>query len=52
MNTRKHPRTLQEAFGPYCTPYIEEPEKFVWSPVRIALTLTYAAAIITLICVL
>jgi hypothetical protein len=26
MNTRKYPRTLNEAFGPYCTPHIDEPE--------------------------
>jgi len=24
MQTRKYPRTMQEAFGPYCTPYISE----------------------------
>lgn len=24
MQTRKYPRTLNEAFGPYCTPYIDE----------------------------
>lgn len=29
--TRKHPRNLQQAFGPYCTPYIEEPARpFDW----------------------
>ena len=25
MNTRKYPRTLNEAFGPYCSPKIDEP---------------------------
>ena len=25
LQTRKHPRTLQEAFGPYCSNEIEEP---------------------------
>ncbi|CAB5144479.1 hypothetical protein UFOVP147_15 [uncultured Caudovirales phage] len=24
MNTRKYPRTLNEAFGPYTSPYITE----------------------------
>lgn len=24
MNTRKHPRTMQEAFGPYTSRHIEE----------------------------
>jgi len=24
MNSRKYPRTLQEAFGPYCSPEIED----------------------------
>ena len=23
MNTRKHPRTMQEAFGPYCSHKLE-----------------------------
>ena len=23
--TRKHPRSLNEAFGPYCTPFIDRP---------------------------
>ena len=27
MQTRKYPRTLQEAFGPYCSPYISEPKE-------------------------
>ena len=27
MNTRKHPRTLQEAFGPYTSHEIEEREQ-------------------------
>lgn len=26
MNTRKYPRTLQEAFGPYTSSTISEPE--------------------------
>lgn len=25
MNTRRYPRTLQEAFGPYADSHIEEP---------------------------
>lgn len=50
-NTRRYPRTLQQAFGPYTSRQIDEPE-FVWSPVRIALTATYALAIIVLVAVL
>lgn len=31
MNTRKHPRTLNEAFGPYCGHQISEPvEPWDW----------------------
>ena len=28
MNPRKHPRTLNEAFGPYCGSHITEDRKF------------------------
>lgn len=52
MQTRKYPRTLQEAFGPYTSNRIDEPDRFVWTPIRIALALTYLAAIVALICVL
>lgn len=34
--TRKHPRTLQEAFGPYARDDFEEAEPFAWA-VTIAL---------------
>ena len=52
MQTRKYPRTMQEAFGPYTDRTLyERPERFEWSPVRIALALTYAAALVTLILV-
>lgn len=30
MNPRKHPRTLQEAFGPYCSPMIQEDPPYDW----------------------
>ena len=31
MQTRKYPRTLNEAFGPYCSNKIEEPKRaFDW----------------------
>jgi len=52
MQTRKYPRTLQEAFGPYTSSKIEERRDFRWTPIRIALALTYLAALVTLICVL
>ncbi|CAB4124661.1 hypothetical protein UFOVP61_26 [uncultured Caudovirales phage] len=53
MQTRKYPRTMQEAFGPYTSRQLyERPTEFKWTPVRIALSITYAAALITLVCVL
>jgi len=53
MNSRKYPRTLQEAFGPYCSRDIQEPyDEFKWTPVRVALTVTYLAAFVVLYCVL
>lgn len=31
MNTRKYPRTLEQAFGPYCGREISEPDRpFDW----------------------
>ena len=51
-NTRRYPRTLQQAFGPYTTAQIDDAPEFVWSPVRIALTATYALAIVVLVAVL
>ena len=52
MQTRKYPRTMQEAFGPYTSNRIEERNEFRWTPIRIVLALTYLAAFVTLICVL
>ena len=52
MQTRKYPRTMQEAFGPYTSNQIEERNEFRWTPIRVALALTYLAAFVTLICVL
>lgn len=52
MQTRKYPRTMQEAFGPYTSNHIEERNEFRWTPIRIVLALTYMAAFVTLICVL
>lgn len=49
---RRYPRTLQEAFGPHTSDAIATDDGFRWTPVRIALAIAYAAAIITLICVL
>ena len=50
MQTRKYPRTLNEAFGPYTSRDFSDPE-FRWTPFRIALAVTYAAALITLVVV-
>jgi hypothetical protein len=52
MNPRKHPRTMQEAFGPYCSREIATDDGFTWTPVRVALTITYLAALVVLYCVL
>ena len=52
MQTRKYPRTMQEAFGPYTSNRIEERNEFRWTPIRIVMALTYLAAFVTLICVL
>ena len=52
MQTRKYPRTMQEAFGPYTSNRIEERNEFRWTPIRIVMALTYLAAIVTLVCVL
>ena len=52
MQTRKYPRTMQEAFGPYTSNRIEERNEFRWTPIRVALALVYLAAFVTLICVL
>ena len=52
MQTRKYPRTLQQAFGPYTSNRIDTQDRFEWSPVRIALCVVYLAAIVTLICVI
>jgi len=48
MQTRKYPRTLQEAFGPYTSRDITELDTFRWTPIRIALCVVYAAALVTL----
>ena len=49
MNTtRKHPRTLNEAFGPYCSPYIEDNEVTYWTNTRILFAVTYFAAFVVL----
>lgn len=51
-NTRTYPRTLQQAFGPHTSREIADTEAFRWTPIRIALALVYAAALIALYCVI
>ncbi len=49
MNTRKHPRTMQEAFGPYTNYTLyERDEKFEWTPLRVVMGITYAMALVVL----
>ena len=53
MNTRRYPRTMNEAFGPYCGNVVypmREPS--FWSPIRVALAVVYAASLVTLVCLL
>lgn len=42
MNTRRYPRTLQEAFGPYTDNQIHEPHK----PLTLAQIILYPAAVV------
>ena len=53
MNTRRHFRTMQAAFGPY-TDNVLHPmrEASFWTPIRVALAVVYAAALVTLVCLL
>ena len=53
MNTRRHYRTMQAAFGPY-TDNVLYPmrEPSFWSPIRVALAVVYAASLVTLVCLL
>lgn len=48
MNTRKYPRTMQEAFGPHTDNVLYEPKEIRWKPVNIAFAVVYALALITL----
>ena len=53
MNTRRYPRTLVQAFGPYASgPVHPMREAEFWTPIRAALVVVYAAALVTLVCVL
>ena len=45
MNSRKHPRTLNEAFGPYTSSKIEDPSpRFDWQD-RVIIAAGYCAII-------
>lgn len=54
MNPRQHPRTMREAFGPYTSDKLQSiPDRgSFWTPVRIALACTYAAALLVLVVVI
>lgn len=51
-NTRRYPRTLRQAFGPHTSEIISEQSEPFWTPVRVALTVTYALALILVVAVL
>lgn len=51
MNTRQYPRTLNEAFpktADYACAVERRREEFRWTPIRVALCITYAVALIAL----
>lgn len=51
MNTRQYPRTLNQAFpktADYASAIERRRPEFRWTPIRIALAVTYAAALIAL----
>ena len=50
--TQRTPRDLNIAFGPYCSPYIEDNEVKYWTPTRILFAVTYFLAFVTLYMVL
>jgi hypothetical protein len=53
MNTRRHPRSMQDAFGPYTDNRLQPMrDSFRWTPVRVTLCITYAVALATLLVVL
>lgn len=48
QTTRRHPRTMQEAFGPYANRHISEP----YSPMRLADKIIVGAGLVIGVCVL
>jgi hypothetical protein len=46
MNTRKYPRTMKEAFGPYTSNHIEEPTTRMDWQERVVLTGSIIAALV------
>jgi hypothetical protein len=52
MNTRKFPRTMQQAFGPYTDHRIYEPKPPASSSARYALGITYIVSFIAISAVL
>jgi hypothetical protein len=53
MNMNKlTPRTLKDAYGPYCSPYIGDNEVTYWTKTRVLFAVTYFAAFVVLWAVL
>lgn len=50
--TKRFSRSLNESFGPYCSPYFEDNEVRYWTPTRILFAVTYFLAFVTLYMVL
>jgi hypothetical protein len=50
--TKRFARDLNGAFGPYCSPYIEDNEVKYWTKTRILFGVTYFLAFVTLYMVL
>ena len=47
MNTRRYPRTLEEAFGPYAGRTIEDTSAPRWTPWRAVLAVVYAITLLS-----
>lgn len=48
MTTKRHPRTLQEAFGPYTSDYINEEKESDWTWAAVSFVATLALLLIVL----
>lgn len=53
MDTRRHPRSMQEAFGPYTDNVLHEPQRPApWHKADTIVTLACAIAVVALIAII